>query len=45
MSKQDKATIRARLLESAVNEADHRLALQNALVVAKIVRYEYPTDW
>lgn len=43
--KEDKATIRARLLESAVNEADHRLALQNALVVAKIVRFEYPHDW
>ncbi|EDU43667.1 importin 11 [Pyrenophora tritici-repentis] len=45
VTKEDKNTIRARLLESAVNEADHRLALQNALVVAKIVRYEYPTDW
>ncbi|KAF7680702.1 arm repeat-containing protein [Alternaria burnsii] len=45
VSKQDKATIRARLLESAVNEADHRLALQNALVVAKIVRFEFPNDW
>lgn len=45
VSKEDKATIRARLLESAVNEADHRLALQNALVVAKIVRFEYPSDW
>ncbi|CAN9208646.1 unnamed protein product [Alternaria alternata] len=45
VSKEDKATIRARLLESAVNEADHRLALQNALVVAKIVRFEFPNDW
>ncbi|KAH6639557.1 armadillo-type protein [Boeremia exigua] len=43
--KEDKATIRARLLESAVNEADSRLALQNALVIAKIVRYEFPNDW
>ncbi|CAN9240504.1 unnamed protein product [Alternaria alternata] len=45
VSKEDKATIRARLLESAVNEADHRLALQNALVIAKIVRFEFPNDW
>lgn len=45
VSKEDKATIRGRLLESAVNEADPRLALQNALVVAKIVRFEFPSDW
>jgi hypothetical protein len=45
VSKEDKTQIRSRLLESAVNEADQRLALQNALVVAKIVRIEYPNDW
>ncbi|PVH94763.1 ARM repeat-containing protein [Periconia macrospinosa] len=45
VTKEDKAQIRSRLLQSAVNEADHRLALQNALVVAKIVRFEYPNDW
>jgi hypothetical protein len=45
VSKQDKNTIRSRLLESAVNEADSRSALQNALVVAKIVRFEFPNDW
>jgi hypothetical protein len=45
VGKEDKSQIRSRLLESAVNEADHRLALQNALVVAKIVRFEYPNDW
>ncbi|KAL1596656.1 hypothetical protein SLS60_009304 [Paraconiothyrium brasiliense] len=45
VSKEDKNIIRARLLESAVNEADSRLALQNALMVAKIVRFEYPNDW
>lgn len=33
------------MLESGVNEADQRLALQNALVVAKIVRFEFPHDW
>ncbi|OAK94196.1 ARM repeat-containing protein [Phaeosphaeriaceae sp. SRC1lsM3a] len=45
VTKEDKLAIRSRLLESAVNEADQRLALQNALVVAKIVRFEFPTDW
>lgn len=45
VTKDDKAAIRTRLLESAVNEADSRLALQNALVIAKIVRFEFPNDW
>jgi hypothetical protein len=45
VDKQDKAIIRARLLESGVNEADQRLALQNALVIAKIARLEFPNDW
>lgn len=45
VDKNDKAQIRARLLESGMNEADHRLALQNALVIAKIVRFEFPNDW
>ena len=37
--------IRSRLLSSALNEYDHRLAVQNALVIAKIARFEYPNDW
>jgi hypothetical protein len=45
VNKEDKAVIRGRLLESGVNEADQRLALQNAIVIAKIVRYEFPNDW
>lgn len=45
VSKGDKATIRSKLLESGVNEADQRLALQNALVIAKIARTEFPNDW
>lgn len=45
VDKNDKAVIRTRLLESGVNEADQRLALQNALVIAKIVRFEFPNDW
>ena len=45
VSKEDKAIIRSRLLESGVSEVDQRLALQNALVIAKVVRFEYPSDW
>ncbi|KAK8215722.1 armadillo-type protein [Phyllosticta capitalensis] len=45
VSKEDKTLIRSRLLESAANEPDQRLARQNALVISKIVRFEYPSDW
>ena len=45
ISKEEKTLIRSRCLEAGVNEADHRLALQNAVFVAKIVRYEFPSDW
>ncbi|KAH0536577.1 hypothetical protein FGG08_006561 [Glutinoglossum americanum] len=43
--KEDKAIIRSQSLESGVSEPDQRLALQNALVISKIVRYDYPTEW
>jgi len=42
---EDKNIIRSRLLESGINEGDQRLALQNALVIAKVVRYEFPNTW
>lgn len=45
VSKEDKGLIRSGLLEAGIHEADARLALQNALVTAKIMRFEYPTDW
>lgn len=45
VNKEDRSVIRSRLLESGIEEYDQRLALQNALVVAKIVRFEYPNDW
>ena len=45
VSQDDKTVIRSRLIESGTNEPDQRLALQNALVVAKVVRFEYPNDW
>jgi hypothetical protein len=45
IKKDEKTLIRSRCLDAGINEPDHRLALQNALVVAKIVRFEYPNDW
>ena len=45
IKKDEKALIRSRCLQAGINEPDHRLALQNALVIAKIVRFEYPNDW
>lgn len=45
ISKDEKALIRSRCLESGIDEVDRRLALQNALFVAKIVRHEFPADW
>ncbi|KAG9742022.1 ARM repeat-containing protein, partial [Aureobasidium melanogenum] len=45
VSAEDKAVIRSRLLESGIEKHDHRLALQNALVIAKVSRFEYPQDW
>ncbi|KAF2766839.1 ARM repeat-containing protein [Teratosphaeria nubilosa] len=43
--KHDKDVIRSRLLSGCLEEQDDRLALQNALVIAKIARHEYPNDW
>ncbi|KAI4262276.1 MAG: hypothetical protein L6R42_002545 [Xanthoria sp. 1 TBL-2021] len=45
IKKDEKDLIRSRSIESGTNEPDHRLALQNALMIAKIVRYEYPLEW
>lgn len=45
ISKDEKETIKAKVLEAGVNEPAHQLALQNALLIAKIVRYEFPNDW
>ena len=45
ISNDEKALIRSRCLEYGIHEADHRLALQNALLVAKIVRHDFPHDW
>ncbi|KAL8932171.1 MAG: hypothetical protein Q9211_006482, partial [Gyalolechia sp. 1 TL-2023] len=45
IGKEEKDQIRAKSVESGTKEPDARLALQNALMIAKIVRYEYPLDW
>ena len=45
ISKEEKTLIRSRCLESGINEPDRRLALQNALVIAKVLRFEFPHDW
>ncbi len=37
--------MRTKLLEGCVGEAEQQLALQNALVIAKVVRIDYPLDW
>jgi len=41
----EKTKIRFHLLEGGLQEADSRLALQNALLVSKVVRIDYPQDW
>ena len=43
--KGERDLIRSRSIEIGTNEPDHRLALQNALMIAKIVRHEYPLEW
>lgn len=43
--KDEKDQIRERSIESGTKEPDARLALQNALMIAKIIRHEYPLDW
>ncbi|KAI4112467.1 MAG: hypothetical protein LQ345_006389 [Seirophora villosa] len=45
IQKDEKNQIRARSIESGTKEPDARLALQNALMIAKIIRHEYPLDW
>jgi hypothetical protein len=45
ISKQDKAIIRSHLIQGCLDELEDRLAVQNALVIAKIARVEFPNDW
>ncbi|KAI1333560.1 putative importin 11 [Xylariaceae sp. FL0016] len=41
----EKHAIRTNLVRGTVNESDRQLALHNALVVAKIVRIDFPQEW
>jgi hypothetical protein len=41
----DKSKIRSQLLVSTYREPDDRLARQNALIIAKVVRSDFPRDW
>ena len=45
LSGDDRNAIRSRLFESGVTEQHPQLALQNSLVISKIVRMEYPGEW
>lgn len=45
ITKEEKEQIKLRALEAGIYEPERQLALQNALMVAKILRYEFPHDW
>ena len=45
ISKAEKERIRSRSIEAGAREPVAALSLQNALMLAKIVRYEFPHDW
>ncbi|KAI5844872.1 armadillo-type protein [Tricharina praecox] len=45
ISKEEKRSIRARLLSSSIDETQSQLAVQNAVIVGKVVRLEYPLEW
>ena len=42
---QEKEQLRSRILNSAVQESDRKLALLVALTVAKIARFDFPAKW
>ncbi|PGH35850.1 hypothetical protein GX50_01308 [[Emmonsia] crescens] len=42
---EEKLRIRSRALEAGAVEPDAKLALHNALMIAKIVRLEFPSEW
>jgi Importin-beta N-terminal domain len=45
ISKQEKEHIRSRCVQAGLQEPNARLGLQNAVIVAKITRHEFPHDW
>lgn len=42
---EEKSLIRSRLFQGTIDESDKKLGLHNALVVAKVVRIDYPAEW
>ncbi|KOS18264.1 Importin-11 [Escovopsis weberi] len=42
---EEKKSMRSRLFQGTVGEAEKNLALHNALAIAKIVRIDYPVHW
>ena len=45
ITKEEKDLIKSRCIDAGLREPDDRLSLQNALFVAKLVRYDFPHDW
>ena len=45
ISKQEKLKIRTKAVDAGIREPVPQIGLQNALMLAKIVRYEFPHDW
>ncbi|KAJ9198731.1 hypothetical protein DTO271D3_6115 [Paecilomyces variotii] len=45
LKKEEKEKIKTRALEAGIVEPAPLLALHNALMIAKIVRHEFPQDW
>ncbi|KAJ9658574.1 hypothetical protein H2198_003592 [Neophaeococcomyces mojaviensis] len=45
VQKSEKEKIRSQAIEVGVREPKRHLALQNALMLAKIVRFDFPHDW
>ncbi|KAI0158257.1 putative importin 11 [Xylariaceae sp. FL1272] len=41
----EKHLVRSHLFQGTIDEPDEKLALHNALVTAKIVRTDFPTEW
>lgn len=45
IDKEEKAHLRSRLISGAIDEPHPQLAVQSAVIVAKVARLEYPSDW
>lgn len=45
MHKEEKSYIRARLISAILDEPSSQLAAQNAVIVGKVARLEYPLEW